>query len=226
MKARNRGSDNQRRRGKAVADAIKLAVNEAAPPPDGGNHMDNANIVKVEQKKGVIRRIAAWCKNLFVSDEKPRKRGTLRKRALPVRVRVRAHLNGAKTSMLKAKTRLVDAAKATGRNVAAWGRWVAPRLISALRAVAHELEPIVALTGTVVVAVTGSILVTNMVVAMAGFMGEALAAAVAFIGTYYTVFYATALLSREGRETPDPTNELSDVPDSELPLEALEPATA
>jgi hypothetical protein len=185
-------------------------------PTAGGIHMD-----RIEEKKGFFTRVAKWWRNLFTPEKSSRKRGMLRKNTQPMVARFRAQLERAKATVMRMNGRLVDAARSVGRRVQSLMRWMAPRLLSALRAIARQLEPIAMLFGIVFVAITGSMFVTHLVVYLAGFMGEALAATVSFISTYYAVTYATAVLNRGSQSRPELSEDRSGAVDMELQRDML-----
>jgi hypothetical protein len=176
---------------------------------------------RIEEKKGFFTRIAKWWMNLFTSEKSPRKRGMLRRNPQPMMARFKARLERAKATVMRTNGRLVDAARSVGRRGQFLMRWMAPRMLSALRAMARHLEPIAMLFGIVFVAITGSMFVTQLVVYLAGFMGEALAATVSFISTYYAVTYATGVLNRGSQPRPELSDDRSGAVDMELRRDML-----
>jgi hypothetical protein len=158
--------------------------------------MDNA------EKKGLWTRASSWIKNLFKREEQPRKRGKLRKKSTPVLAR-------AKAAVGRASDRLVALARQLGRSAQGLARRAWPHVATLLLRTAEFLEPLAHIVAIMAMVVAGSMLTVSVAVYIAGFVGEAMAAALTCVGVYLGMQYlGTALKTLGDRVDGLATNQL------------------
>ena len=166
------------------------------------------------ENKGLWTRMSSWVKNLFKREAQPRKRGTLRKKSTPVLAR-------AKAAVERTGHRFAALGRKIGSGVQGLARRAWPGVARLLRRTAEVFEPLLHVVAITAMAVTGSILAVNVAVYIAGFLGEATAAALTFIAAYLGLHYLSVAVKALGdHEDSLATNQLS-AGESEPTLEEL-----